>query len=152
MSSDMNLSKINIVEWFVKYFHVYIKCNYGGEKYDLILYQRRKTIFEMCSFENRAEKKTVNLDFTYLTHLPGGGRDANPYESFSIMQKVIYKDFFKNLPNVVESKFQLLIEMTVEFVKTETSEGENFEQEVFFSGDTTSECAEQRSVKEYFPC
>ena len=67
-----------------------------------------------------------------------------------MMQKVIYEDFFKNLPNVVESKFQLLIEMTVEFVKTETSKGENWGQEgIFFSGDGTSECAEQRSVKEY---
>ena len=40
--------------------------------------------------------------------------------------------------------------MTVEFVKIEISEGENWEQEGnFFSGDDTSECAQQRSVKEY---
>ena len=119
MSSGMNLSKINIMEWFMKYFDVYInRSAIMEEKYMTSFFASEERQFSKCAhLKIEQKKKIVDLDFTYLANLPGGGHDTNPYETISIMQKVIYEDFFKNLPNVVESKFQLLREM-----RTETSE------------------------------
>ena len=92
----------------------------------------------------------MNLDFTDIKNLPDGNEE-NPYESFNSVQKILYEDFFKNLHRNLESKFQLLIEMSVEFVKSESSEEEeSWEYEGnFYSGDGISECVEQRSLNEY---
>ena len=67
------------------------------------------------------------------------------------MQRILYSDFFKNLSDNLVSQFQLLIEMTVEFVKSESSElEESWENEGnFYSGDGVTQCVEQRNINEY---
>ena len=76
----------------------------------------------------------------------------NPYESFNKIQSLVFKDSFKTL-RLKESQFQLMCEMTVEFIKSETV-GENSvlnelweEEGNFFSGDGTRECIEQSIIK-----
>ena len=53
-----------------------------------------------------------------------------------------------------ESQFQLFIEMTVKFVKSEASEMEIMEigwdnERDFYSGDGVTQCIEQRNINEY---
>ena len=72
--------------------------------------------------------------------------------SVSLKGREFYKViFFKNLSDNLESQFQLLIEMTVEFVKSESSElEESWENEGnFYSGDGVTQCVEQRNINEY---
>ena len=38
--------------------------------------------FSKCARLKIEQKQTVDLDFTYLAHVPGVVHDVNPYESF----------------------------------------------------------------------
>ena len=150
-----NWFKMSTIHWFLKYFDVYINKNVSLEERNKMgsFFTSEERQFAQCSCLKIEQKPKVDLDFTNYTNLPG---DSNPYKSFNLMQKVLYEDFFNNIPNNVESQLQILIEITVEFVKTETSGNgvvNDWEQE-FFTGDGTVECVEQRSIKEYsaFSC
>ena len=145
-----------LVDWFLTYYDVYINETVdGNEASNLVSFyseqERQNSTIHRLKIEQKVDK---DLDFTVYANLPT--RDSNPYESFTIIQYELYKYFFNRIKHV-ENAFNLMIEMTVEFVKSVTSVDEeeeeitNWENEGnFYSEDSSEECNEQRSVKEYF--
>ena len=62
MSSDMNLSKINIVEWFVKYFDVYInRSAIMEEKNKTAFFTSEERQFSKCAHLKIEQEKTVDF-------------------------------------------------------------------------------------------
>ena len=152
-----NYSKMAaVVNWFLKYYNVFVNRTIDNDnQIDLVkLFSAEDRDFSKCSRLKIEQKHNVKLDFR--VNVPEVREGISPSENFNEMQKVLYGDFLKSVANTdTTSQFQLLIEMSVEFVKSDSNEymGENkddWEREGnFFSGDGISECVEERSIKEY---
>ena len=96
----------------MRYFDVYItKSISTNEKNGIVtFFSSEERQFSQKSRLKVEQKANVNLDFTNVQDLPGW-KDANAYECFDSMQRILYSDFFKNLSDNFKSQFQLLIEM-----------------------------------------
>ena len=116
--------------------------------------------FLKCARLKIEQKESTSLDFTKLSGKPvGAGTSTSCYFSFIDVQKAIFKDFVTNfdLERASKTEFQILIEMSTEFVRTTDNEGdegdddENWENEgTFYTGrESATECVEQRSINEY---
>ena len=153
-TSNSNVFKLIMIEWFMAYFDVFINRNVNS---DDALKSGSGVSFGKHSVRFRSDfkcarlkielKENVDMDFTDVEYLPGGSDD--PFETFTMIQKVLYGDFFTKINKRNEDSFQLLIEMSVEFVRHNNQiEQEHWENDSdFYTGN--SDCAEQRSIKEY---
>ena len=114
--------------------------------------------FLYCSRLKIEQKPNVDLDFR--VNVPGAREHVSPpTETFVNIQKVLFDDFINKIfRNDYKTQFQIMIEITVEFVKSDSNEYEDNnnvewerEGEFNFGGDgiSSEECVEQRSINEY---
>ena len=118
-------TKLSNIKWFMRYYNVFINKSVSTDNKQngtmVSFFSSEERQFSQCPRLKIEQKLNVTLDFTDVKDLSGGRKNTDPYECFNSMQRIIYSDFFKNFSNKLGSQFQLLIEMTVEFVKSESS-------------------------------
>ena len=181
METDFNVSKKNIVIWFMKFYNLFVNNNADKNLYKHEQEQQRKRdgdfnnkkraamasyydsderSFTKCARLKIEQKESTSLDFTKLSGKPvGAANSTSCYYSFIAVQKAIYKEFIANfdLKKASKTEFQILIEMSTEFVRTDNEEeGDDDEEEdwenegTFYTGrESATECVEQRSINEY---
>ena len=137
-------TKLSNVKWFLKYFDVYINKSVSTD-------ENNGTV-SFFSSEEREFSKCARLKIEQKSNVTKICRVSKMQTlmSVSIKCREFYiVIFLKTSPTIW--RVQLPIKMTVDFVKSESSElEESWENEGnFYSGDGVTQCVEQRNINEY---